>query len=230
MQNYNSKFKPFKFYVLFLPSAFYLLTFLGCATAPYVMPTVSAPGMPGIYHQVEKGQTLWRISKLYSVDLDEIASINRISDASSIEIGRLVFIPSPKKQISAPQGYACDDFIWPIKGRIICSFGSTFNNMINKGINIQPYDNLDVVASAGGRVVFYAQELGPFGKTIIIEHGDDLSTVYSRNSHVFIKPGDIVQKGAVIAKAGSAGRDKNVYLHFEVRKGHISKNPIFYLP
>ena len=45
-----------------------------------------------------------------------------------------------------------------------------------------------------------------------------------------IKAGDNVQKGAVIAKAGSAVRDKNIYLHFEIRKGHMPQNPYYYLP
>lgn len=208
----------------------YILSLVGCATAPYVVPPVPPPGLPGIYHRVEKGQTLWRISKLYNTDLDEIAGINHISDTSNIEVGQLIFIPNQKKQISGPIEYLGDDFIWPVKGKVITSFGQTFNNMINKGINIQPHGNLEVLAARSGKVVFYAENFGPFGKTVIIEHDDGLSSVYARNSQVFIKPGDNVGKGSVIAKVGSAGRDKNTYLHFEIRKGHISKNPKFYLP
>ena len=102
--------------------------------------------------------------------------------------------------------------------------------MLNKGINIQPYSGSDVVAARSGRVVFYADNFGGYGKTIIIEHEDGLSTVYARNQSVFTKAGESVQKGAVIAKAGSAGRDKNTYLHFEIRKGHIAQNPYYYLP
>ncbi|MCX5709267.1 MAG: M23 family metallopeptidase, partial [Candidatus Omnitrophica bacterium] len=52
----------------------------------------------------------------------------------------------------------------------------------------------------------------------------------ARNSELFVKAGDNVLKGTLIAKAGSAGRDKNTYLHFEIRKGHVSQNPYFYLP
>jgi murein DD-endopeptidase MepM/ murein hydrolase activator NlpD len=122
-----------------------------------------------------------------------------------------------------------EEFIWPIKGRVISAFGQTFNNMINKGINIQPYGALDVVAARSGRVIFYNDNFENFGKTIIIGHNDGLSTIYARNSEVFIRVGDKVQKGTLIAKAGSAGRDKTTYLHFEVRKGHIPQNPFFYL-
>jgi murein DD-endopeptidase MepM/ murein hydrolase activator NlpD len=102
--------------------------------------------------------------------------------------------------------------------------------MINKGINIQPGGGIDVVASRSGKAVFLCENFGGFGKTLIIDHGDGLSTVYARNYQILVKAGDNIQKGQLIAKAGSAGRDKSVYLHFEVRKGHISQNPYYYLP
>jgi len=203
--------------------------FIGCAGAPYVKPL--PPGLPGFYHRVEKGQTLWRISKAYNVDLDEIAGINHIPDTASIEENQLIFIPGHKKEKRAiPAAGAPDDFIWPIRGRVIAAFGQTSDNMINKGINIQPQNNLDVVCSRQGKVVFYAGDFGGFGKTIIINHGDGFSTVYARNSEAFIKVGENVAQGALIARAGSSGRDRNTYLHFEIRKGRIPQNPFFYLP
>jgi murein DD-endopeptidase MepM/ murein hydrolase activator NlpD len=201
----------------------------GCATVPYVRPT-PPPSIPGIYHRVVRGETLWRISKIYNVDLDEIININRIPDATTIETGQLIFIPHRQKpQYSLGKSIAAEDFIWPVRGRVVASFGQTFNNMINKGINIQTYGSPNVVASRSGKVVFYDDNFKDFGKTIIIDHGDGFSTVYARNSQVFIKIGDYVQRGTLIAKAGSTDRDKNTYLHFQIRKGYIPQNPYFYL-
>jgi LysM repeat protein len=215
---------------LFLLFSFYILVFAGCATAPYTGTLPSPAGMPGIYHRVERGQTLWRISKIYNLDLDEIATVNHIPDTASIEEGQLIFIPNRQKQRSYDTRSSSDDFAWPLRGKVITAFGQISNNMINKGVNIQPSRNSDVLASRSGRVSFYADDFGNFGKTIIIEHGDGFSTVYTRNSEVFVKAGDSVQKGTVIARVGSAGRDRNTYLHFEIRKGHIPQNPFFYLP
>jgi murein DD-endopeptidase MepM/ murein hydrolase activator NlpD len=225
----------FGFYLALLPFYFLLFTFFGCAApTPYVKPTAPpAPqGMPGIYHRVIKGETLWRISKIYNVDIDVIAQINHISDNTSLEIGQQVFIPNAgqPKPVPVYVKYTSDDFIWPLRGRVISGFGQISNNMVNKGINIQPLSSSDVLAARQGRVVFYTNNLGVFGKTIIIEHPDGLSTVYARNSQVYIKVGDVVGKGACIAKAGSSGRDSNTYLHFEIRKGHIPVNPFHYLP
>ena len=208
-----------------------IVTFTGCApVAPYVKPTAPPTGMPGIYHRVEKGDTLWKISKMYNADLERIADINRITDNTKIEIGQQIFIPDAKQPVAQTPKYLSDDFAWPLRGRVISGFSSISNNMVNKGINIQPYGNPDVFAARQGKVVFYSDDFGVFGKTIIIDHGDGLSSVYARNSQVFIKVGDIVSKGACIARTGASGRDRNAYLHFEIRKGYIPQNPSYYLP
>jgi murein DD-endopeptidase MepM/ murein hydrolase activator NlpD len=200
-----------------------ILNFIGCATHPLVAPPKPEGLMPGIYHRVEKGQTLWRISKIYNVDLNELVNINHISDATNIETGQLIFIPSRLKPKAIANKYPLsEDFMWPMKGKVISTFGQIFNNMINKGINIQPYGTQNVVAARSGRVVFYSPDFKSFGKTIIIDHGDGFSTVYARNAQVFIKTGDLVGKGILIAKAGC--------LHFQIRKGYVPQNPYFYLP
>jgi len=211
---------------LFLAS---VLTFSGCATTPGVMPTPPA-GMPGIYHCVEKGQTLWRICRMYNMDFNEIIRANHIFDTSRIEVGQYIFIPQTQKMPVISDRFSSEDFIWPIKGRVISAFGQTYNNMINKGLNIQALGDGGVLAARSGKVVFYHPNFEGFGKTLIIDHGDGYSSVYARNSQVFFKPGDNVQQGALIAKVGSAGRDRNAYLHFEIRKGHVAQNPYFYLP
>mgnify|MGYP001577187347 CR=1 FL=1 len=220
----------FKLRFYLLPFTFYLLNIIGCATAPYTLPPKPQFAMPGIYHKVEKGQTLWRISKTYGVGLDEVARINRIPDATSIEPGQLIFIPSTQKKKYMPHEPSPEDFSWPLRGKVIASFGQVSNDMINKGINIQKTRSQEVTASRSGKVIFYGGNLDNFGKTIIIDHGDGFSTVYARNSEVLVRIGDDVQRGTVIAKLGLSDKDKNSYLHFEIRKGHIPQNPYFYLP
>jgi len=180
---------------------------------------------------MEKGQTLWRISRIYGVDLEELARANRITDASAIEIGERIFIPNRESPVAQAVGYSDnDDFIWPLRGKITGSFGQTLNNIPNKGINIKPGSGLDVLAARSGKVVFVGDNFAGFSKTVIIEHSDGLYTVYGRNTAVFVKAGDGVQKGAVIARVGKAGRERSTYLHFEVRRGASPQNPLFYLP
>ena len=211
---------------------FSLFFLSGCATIPYVKPvSPQSVNLPGIYHSVEKGETLWRISKMYGTDLEELVKINRITDGTVIETGQKIFIPNQFKPKPAYVRYADnDDFIWPSRGRVVGSFGQTINNMVNKGINIVPYGSRDIIASRSGRVVFLSNNFAGLGKTIILDHGDGFFTVYSLSSEVFVKPGDSIKQGTVIARLGSPGEGKKGYLHFQVRKGHLPQNPIFYLP
>lgn len=220
----------------FLVTVAYLFFLSGCATAPYVKPLAPQPSvnLPGIYHNVERGETLWRISKNYGVDIDDLIKANRMTDSSVIEIGQKILIPhqlSPRPKNTVYVNYSNnDDFIWPLKGRLVGSFGKVSNNMINKGINIAPQGSRDIIASRSGRVVFLKNDFAGLGRTIIIDHGDGFFTVYSLSSEAFIKPGDSVRQGMVIARLDSAGEGKNGYVHFQIRKGHIPQNPLFYLP
>ncbi|MBU1125185.1 MAG: LysM peptidoglycan-binding domain-containing M23 family metallopeptidase [Candidatus Omnitrophica bacterium] len=211
-----------------LPLAAILSFMTGCATVTSMKPTLPS-GVPGMYHRVARGETLWRISKRYNVDLEEISRINRISDTSYIETGQLLLIPRSSLPSPAPTYLASEDFIWPIKGRIITYFGETYNNLVNKGINIQPSGNREVRVVRSGKIVFTSDNFGGYGKTIIIDHGDGFSTVYARNAELIARAGDNVQKGTIIAKAGNSGRDNLTYLHFEIRKGYLPQNPLFYL-
>ncbi len=167
---------------------------------------------------------------MYDVDLDEIVRINRISEASNIEVGQLIFIPNrAKPQYPEYKNYVePDDFIWPIKGKIISRFGQTRNNTLNKGLDIQPSVSDNVLAARTGRVVFCADDFNGYGKTVILDHGDGFMSVYAGNSTIMARPGERVQKGCVIAKIDANGRSDN-YLHLEIRKGNIAQNPYFYL-
>ena len=218
--------------IIILGFSFLISALCGCATEPYIAPPLPPQQkITGVYHRVEKGQTLWQISRIYNVDLESIVDINHISASSHIENGQLIFIPSEEKPAPVKRYPSAETtFIWPIEGRVIATFGQNFRNMINKGINVRPINSMDVVASLSGRVAFCSENFGPFGKTIIIEHSNGFSTVYARNAQIMVKAGDSVQKGMVIAKAGSSGRDKDVYLHYEIRKGVIPQNPYYYLP
>ena len=210
-----------------------VLLVAGCASAPPYTRTIVPPmiqAVPGVHHRVESGQTLWKISKIYDADIDDILRVNHLSEDATIETGQLLLIPNRLRQQNIPLKSNRDDFIWPLTGRVIAGFGVNYRNIINKGVNIQGPIGTDILAARGGRVVFYASDFGNFGKTVIIDHGDGLRSVYSRASDIFVRPGENVERGTVIGRVGSAGRDKNSYLHFEIRKSALAQNPLFYLP
>lgn len=71
------------------------LFFAGCATVPY-KPVV--PASIGIYHFVGSGQTLYRISKAYGVDIKDIMRANNIKDPNQIGVGEKLLIPKALRQ------------------------------------------------------------------------------------------------------------------------------------
>src|SRR3989338_936651 len=118
-------------YLRITSAAILVLILGGCARAPLVSPprevTPAVKKEQGVYHKVVKGETLWRISKNYGVELEKIISANGLSDAERIEVGQMIFIPSAAKPIEskvpATAVHSKEDFIWPLKGRVMSSFG-----------------------------------------------------------------------------------------------------------
>ncbi|MBU0502912.1 MAG: LysM peptidoglycan-binding domain-containing M23 family metallopeptidase [Candidatus Omnitrophota bacterium] len=217
-------------YILY--TTYFMLFLVGCASTTVIKPTHPGAARPeGVYHRVEKGQTLWAISKKYSVDIDSLARANRIFDTARIEVGQLIFIPE-NKQPAAVKVYSNDDFIWPLEGKVVSSFGQSFNNMINKGLNIQPASSADILVSRSGRVVFYSDNFISFGKTLIVDHQDGFLTVYAGIAQALVKLGDDILKGVSIGRVYPTSNlaGGKPYLHFEIRKGHLAQNPYFYLP
>ncbi len=119
-------------------------------------------------------------------------------------------------------------FLWPVQGKIISYFGDEIGNKKNKGIEIQINRGTPIYASAKGKVTFSSYIKG-YGKTIIIRHFNDISTVYANLSRISVKEGEYVKKGQIIGNAGnSLYKGKNIF-HFEVRKGYKAQNPLVYL-
>lgn len=210
----------------------------GCVTAPNrtAVPGAAAQkaaAPAGRTHRVEKGETLWRIAKLYGIELQDLVEANHITDSTQVSTGQVLVIPAggqPAATVPLASSLEDDEFIWPLRGKVLAGFGDTWSNCVNRGLTIAPVGHDTVQASRGGTVVFYNENFLDLGKTVIIEHPDGFWTVYARNAEVFVKVGDPVTRGTVIARAGRAGRDPAVYLYFEIRKGHLPQNPNFYLP
>ncbi|MBP7217240.1 MAG: LysM peptidoglycan-binding domain-containing protein [Candidatus Omnitrophica bacterium] len=156
-------------------TAFLIIYLAGCATAPGTSSKSPAPPTkPGIAHRVEKGQTLWGISKAYMIDLTTLADYNHISDSSRIEVGQIIIIPQQPSAASLQRNFNLDNFIWPIKGRVLVSFEQINNRFLNKGINIQASAKQEVLAAQSGIAAFCNDTVDGYGKTIIIEHAENL--------------------------------------------------------
>ncbi len=120
-------------------------------------------------------------------------------------------------------------FRWPVKGRVISSFGKKPGGLRNEGINIAVPEGTSVRSAEAGIVAYAGNELKGYGNLVLVRHKNGWVTAYAHNKQLFVKRGDTVKRGTVIAKAGQTGSVKTPQLHFEVRKGASAVNPMKYL-
>jgi len=118
---------------------------------------------------------------------------------------------------------------WPVRGKIISSYGSKPNGLKNEGINIAVPEGASVRAAEKGVVAYAGNELKGYGNLVLIRHDGGFVTAYAHAKELFVKRGDEVKRGDVIAKAGQTGSVSSPQLHFEVRKGATALDPIKFL-
>ena len=99
---------------------------------------------------------------------------------------------------------------------------------MHEGIDFLAEAGSSIAAAAAGVVVF-AGFHPQYGYMIDIDHGNDLVTRYAHQSKLFVKEGDVVQRGRKIGEVGSTGRSTGPHLHFEVRYRGAAQNPTKFL-
>ena len=96
------------------------------------------------------------------------------------------------------------------------------------GVDLKATLNTDVIAAESGTVI-YAGWRGGYGKCVIIDHGGGYSPLYAHNNVLKVSVGQSVQRGQVIAGAGTTGYSTGVHSHFEVRINGQHTNPTGYI-
>jgi murein DD-endopeptidase MepM/ murein hydrolase activator NlpD len=230
------------FLVLISISAVFFLN--TCARHKVPLEKPSPPhGMKGVYHVVERHQTLYRICKTYGVDLKEVASLNKIADPSKIDTGQRIFIPGAKKvlkveiyidDVAAEQGekpkiaYKKRDFIWPVEGKITDVFEGVERKR-HQGIDIACPIGTPIKASNAGTVLYSNNPIKGYGNVVIIRHSEEYVTVYAHNQVNLVEEGTWAEKGQIIGKVGQTGRATGPHLHFEIRKNNKPLDPLLFL-
>jgi murein DD-endopeptidase MepM/ murein hydrolase activator NlpD len=99
---------------------------------------------------------------------------------------------------------------------------------MHEGIDFLADHGSPIHAAAAGVVIFAG--LHPqYGYVVDIDHGNDLVTRYAHTSKLFVREGDVLQRGRKIAEVGSTGRSTGPHLHFEVRYRGTAQNPAKFL-
>lgn len=122
---------------------------------------------------------------------------------------------------------------WPVQGRITSSFGERIDPFLGEGAF---HDGLDIAVAYGtpvhvtadGVVVFAGIENG-YGRTVIVDHGHGIRTLYAHLSGLAVTVGEQLDRSQVIGFVGDSGRSTGAHLHYEVRIHRAPVNPYRYL-
>jgi len=109
--------------------------------------------------------------------------------------------------------------------RIYFYKGEKVDEQIHMGVDLASLAQSEVQAANSGRVIF-AEDLGIYGLTVILDHGQGLASTYSHLSGIQIQKGQIVNKGDVIGTTGRTGLALGDHLHFGVMVNGLFVNPI----
>jgi len=112
-------------------------------------------------------------------------------------------------------------WIKPLVGSITSNYGGYRGHT---GTDIDG-DTGDAIRAAKAGTVTFAAYSGGYGKNVVIDHGNGIKTRYAHCSKLYVKVGDKVAAGEVIAAVGSTGRSTGSHLHFEVIKNGGFVNP-----
>ena len=119
---------------------------------------------------------------------------------------------------------------WPLRGKIVRSFSPQAKAGSGKGIEIAVRAGSPVTAAEAGKAIYSGDGVNGYGHLIILQHENELFTVYGFNQKNLVRQGDFVSQGEKIAFSGTPPAGGQARLHFEVRKGKVAVDPILYLP
>jgi murein DD-endopeptidase MepM/ murein hydrolase activator NlpD len=124
---------------------------------------------------------------------------------------------------------ALPTFRWPVRGKVVTTYGAKTNGKSNDGINLAVPEGTPIKAAEDGVVAYSGNELKGYGNLVLVRHSNGYVTAYAHASELMVKRGDTIKRGQVIAKSGQSGEVASPQLHFEIRKGSSPVDPLQFL-
>jgi murein DD-endopeptidase MepM/ murein hydrolase activator NlpD len=174
--------------------------------------------------QIEDGQVSSSLDQLHALQKSALTGATMVG--LTMGLTRNATTADWFKANSAPN-------LWPVEGQVTGSFGERidpFNGegAFHSGVDISSAYGHPIVAPADGTVTF-TDVLGGYGRAIMIDHGNGISTRYGHLAGFAVTTGQAVHRGDVIGYVGDSGRSTGPHLHYEVRIHDTPVNPYKYL-
>ena len=133
----------------------------------------------------------------------------------------------------SPERHWQGSFVRPVEGRISTEFG--LERYVNgkfsyrhRGVDMACAEGTPVKAAADGVVCLADDSFVLHGKTVILDHGQGVSSLYIHMSDIGVEPGQSVRQGEVIGRVGCTGVATGPHLHFAVYAYHEAVDPFFW--
>lgn len=134
--------------------------------------------------------------------------------------------PAPANpDIAQPLPRPHSGMLWPLEQANTPASSIDYHS-IKHGISIQSKLGDPVVAVLNGKVIYCGNRIADYGNLILIQHENDLISVYGNTYQVFVKEGDVIQRGQLIAAAGEISGKAALY--FELRYKGTPEDPFNY--
>ena len=120
-------------------------------------------------------------------------------------------------------------FVQPAQGPVTSTFGPrrhpvTGEHRHHAGLDIGAPTGAPVLAAEDG-VVTFAGDASGYGRTVIVDHGGGVTTLYAHLSSIGVRVGQAVDAGTRVGAVGATGQVTGPHLHFEVRVGGVAQDP-----
>ncbi|MBU2565943.1 M23 family metallopeptidase, partial [Patescibacteria group bacterium] len=149
--------------------------------------------------------------------LKEPGIVNEQAPAANVAIAK------PKDKVETGAGGT--KLLWPTNGHVI----TQYYGWTHTGLDIDGDYTSPLYASEDGVVTISGWNSGGYGLQVLIEHDNGMKTRYAHASKLFVKAGDRVKRGQVIAMMGSTGRSTGSHIHYEVYVNGARVNPLLYI-
>ncbi len=118
---------------------------------------------------------------------------------------------------------------WPVRGGVNSEFGRRLSPWTgapehHSGIDISADRGTAVKAPAPGTVLFAGSQ-AEYGNTVILDHGNDIKSLYGHLQKIQVNQGQHVERGQVIALSGNTGKSSGPHLHYEILVKGQAVNP-----
>ena len=126
-----------------------------------------------------------------------------------------------------PPTHGTGNFIRPVNVGIYSGYGWRWGRM-HYGIDLSAPTGTPIRAADGGTVTLAGWYYG-YGYTVIINHGNGMTTLYGHCSSLYVSAGDKVYQGQNIAAVGNTGNSTGPHCHFEIKINGSNVNPANYV-